>query len=43
LLKLARTSLSLNDERKLTTSERILFTKLFDVIKAWRNFFLTNK
>ena len=43
LLKLARTSLSLSDERKLTTSERLLFTKLFDVIKAWRNFYLTNK
>lgn len=43
LLKLARTSLSLSDERKLTTSERILFTKLFDVIKAWRNFFLSKK
>ena len=41
LLKLARTSLSLNDERKLTTSERLLFTKLFDVIKVWRDFFLT--
>jgi len=41
LLKLARTSLSLNDERKLTTSERLLFTKLFDIIKVWRDFFLT--
>jgi len=40
LLKLARTNLSLNDERKLTTSERLLFTKLFDIIKAWRDFFL---
>jgi len=43
LLKLARTSLSLNDERKLTTSEKLLFTKFFNVIKAWRNFYLTNK
>jgi hypothetical protein len=41
LLKLARTSLSLDDERKLTNSEKLLFSKLFDVIKIWRNFFLT--
>ena len=40
LLKLARSNLSLNDERKLTTSERLLFTKLFDIIKVWRDFFL---
>ena len=43
LLKLARTSLSLNDERKLTTSEKLLFTKFFNVIKAWRDFFLMNE
>ena len=43
LLKLARTNLSLNDERKLTTSERLLFTKLFNIIKAWRDFFLMNE
>ena len=42
LLKLARTNLSLNDERKLSNSEKLLFTKLFDILKAWRNFFLTN-
>ena len=41
LLKLARTSLSLDDERKLTNSEKLLFSKLSDVIKIWRNFFLT--
>ena len=43
LLKLARTNLSLNDERKLTNSEMLLFTKLFDILKAWRNFFLMNE
>ena len=41
LLKLARASLSLEDERKLTTSEKLLFSKLFEIIKIWRNFFLT--
>jgi len=40
LLKLARANLSLDDERKLTSSEKLLFEKLFDVIKIWRNFFL---
>ena len=43
LLKLARASLSLDDERKLTSSEKLLFAKLFDLIKVWRNFFLTKK
>lgn len=43
LLKLARASLSLDDERKLTSSEKLLFAKLFDFIKVWRNFFLTKK
>jgi hypothetical protein len=41
LLKLARASLSLEDERKLTNSEKLLFTKLYEIIKIWRNFFLT--
>ena len=41
LLKLARASLSLDDERKLTNSEKLLFGKLFEIIKIWRNFFLT--
>ncbi|MFX0076084.1 MAG: hypothetical protein ACFE96_11615, partial [Candidatus Hermodarchaeota archaeon] len=40
LLKLARASLSLDDERKLTNSEKLLFAKLFDIIQLWRNFFL---
>jgi len=41
LLKLARASLSLDDERKLTSSEKLVFSKLYDIIKTWRNFFLT--
>ena len=41
LLKLARSSLSLDDERKLTDSEKLLFSKLFEIIRTWRNFFLT--
>jgi len=41
LLKLARASLSLDDERKLTSSEKLIFSKLYDIIKMWRNFFLT--
>jgi hypothetical protein len=41
LLKLARASLSLDDERKLTYSEKLLFAKLFEIIKIWRKFFLT--
>ena len=41
LLKLARSNLSLEDERKLTSSEKLLFLKLFELIKIWRNFFLT--
>ena len=43
LLKLARASLSLDDERKLTNSEKVLFSKLFELIKVWRDFFLVNK
>jgi hypothetical protein len=40
LLKLAKASLSLDDERKLTNSEKVLFSKLFEIIRTWRNFFL---
>ena len=41
LLKLTRASLSLDDERKLTNSEKLLYAKLFDLIEIWRDFFLT--
>jgi DNA replication initiation complex subunit (GINS family) len=40
LLKLAKTELSLDDERRLTISEEILFEILFKLIKNWRNFFI---
>ncbi|MFX0029001.1 MAG: hypothetical protein ACFE8B_07320 [Candidatus Hermodarchaeota archaeon] len=41
LIKLAKTELSLDDERRLTTSEKILFDHLFSIIKQWRTFFLS--
>jgi len=43
LLKLAKSNLSSEDERRLTSSEIILFNKLFELIKVWRTFFLNNK
>jgi hypothetical protein len=42
LLRLARSELSLEDERRLTSSEKILFKKLYPLIKQWRMFFLQN-
>lgn len=41
LLKLAKTDLSLDDERRLTYSEKLLFDQVFNLIKQWRNFFIT--
>jgi len=43
LLKLAKTDLSLDDERRLTNSEKLLFEILFNLIKNWRNFFLISE
>lgn len=43
LIKLAKTELSLDDERKLTNSEKKLFDILFNVIKQWRKFFINHK
>lgn len=43
LIKLAKTDLSLDDERRLTISERKLFELLFDLIKQWRSFFINHK
>jgi len=40
LLKLAKTDLSLDDERRLTFSEKLLFALVFNLIKQWRNFFI---
>ncbi|MFW9950794.1 MAG: hypothetical protein ACFFKA_11805, partial [Candidatus Thorarchaeota archaeon] len=40
LLRLARSELSLEDEKRLTSSEKILYQKLFNLISEWRTFFL---
>ncbi len=42
LLKLAKTELSLDDERRLTIPEKLLFELLFNFIKHWRNFFINS-
>ncbi|MFX0057681.1 MAG: hypothetical protein ACFE85_04455 [Candidatus Hodarchaeota archaeon] len=42
VLKLARAELTLDDEQRLTTSEKILYARLFNLIKVWRKFFLTD-
>jgi hypothetical protein len=42
LLKLAKTELSLDDERRLTMSEKLLFEILFKLIKNWRDFFINS-
>ncbi len=39
LLKLSMAELSLDDERRLTNSEKILYKNLYKLIKIWRNFF----
>ena len=39
LLKLSMAELSLEDERKLTKSEKLLYKYLFSLIKIWRNYF----
>ncbi len=41
LLKLAKTELSLDDEKKLTKSELLLYNKIYNIIRKWRKFFLT--
>ncbi len=42
MLRLARAELSVDDERKLTNSEKLLHRKLSELIKVWRAFFLSN-
>jgi len=39
LLKLSRAELSLEDERILTNSEKLLYDYLYHLIKIWRDFF----
>ncbi|MFX1259561.1 MAG: hypothetical protein ACFFAN_17035 [Promethearchaeota archaeon] len=41
LLKLAKAELSLEDERRLTISEKLLYKYIYNLIKTWRNFFLS--
>jgi len=41
MLRLARTELSVDDERKLTNSEKLLYEKLSELFKVWRAFFLS--
>ena len=43
LIKLAKTELSLDDERRLTISEKLLFEVMFNLIKLWRDFFISNE
>ena len=40
LLRMSRSELSLADEKKLTSSEKLLFDLIYKYIKTWRNFFL---
>ncbi len=39
LLKLSMAKLSLDDERRLTNSEKLLYTYLYNLIKIWRDFY----
>jgi hypothetical protein len=40
LLKISMAELSLEEERRLTNSEKIFYKYLYKLIKIWRNFFL---
>lgn len=40
VIKLANSEFSLEDENKLTLSERILVDNILNIIKTWRNYFL---
>ncbi len=41
LLKLTKTPISPDNERRLTNSEKVLFKKVYSLISAWRSFFLS--
>ena len=43
ILRLAKAEISLDDENRLTESEKILYKDLYDLIKIWREFFLLYK
>jgi len=42
LLRLSKSDLSLDDERKLTNSEKTFYKMLAELVRGWRNFFLAN-
>ena len=39
LLKLSMTELTLEDERRLTNSEKLLYNYLYNLVKIWRDFY----
>ena len=43
ILKLTKSDLSLEDERRFTLAEKLLFRNLSIFIKGWRNFYLASK
>ncbi len=43
LLRLTKSELSLSDERRLSKSEFILYEKLYELIREWRELFLIRK
>jgi len=42
LIKLSRTDLTLNDEKRLTASEVYIYQKINNIINEWRKFFLND-
>ncbi|MFX1394596.1 MAG: hypothetical protein ACFFAH_13605 [Promethearchaeota archaeon] len=43
LLRFTRSKLSLDDEKRLTNTEKVLFDIIYDYIKTWRAFYLETK
>lgn len=41
LLRLSKAELSLDDEKRLSYAEKLLYRRLYAIIKAWRVFFLS--
>ena len=40
LLRLAKSDLSLDDDRRLENSEKLFYRQFYNLIKSWRDFFL---
>lgn len=40
ILRLSKADLTMEDDARLTSSEKVLFKKLYELIKTWRNYFL---